>query len=271
MAKTYLRSEITAFHAGSGVSAVLLSLLLVMAALPLAGQTVPLPAVQNRVGLIDETKLVSLPGHVHPLARTEFDQGAVADSLPVEHLIVVLQRSPEQDAAAAVLVDQFHNQNSPQYHQWLTPAQFGQHFGPSDSDLQKAMTWLKAQGFIIEDVPPGRTHIVISGTAGQMRHAFHTQLHNLNVNGEKHIAVLTEPQIPVALAPVIAGFRQLYDWHPKSLHQPAGVFKRNKQSGRWQKVSGPQSLPEFTSGSALWRGPGYGRKLVYLPVHWLRS
>jgi uncharacterized repeat protein (TIGR01451 family) len=214
-------------------------------ALPSAGQMVPLPVVQNRVGAIDETKLVTLPGHVNPLARAEFDQGLVDDSLPVEHLIVVLQRSAEQDAAATVLVDQLHNRHSPQYHQWLTPQDFGKHFGPSDSDLQKLTDWLQGKGFVIEDVPPGRTHVTITGTAGQVHEAFHTQLHNLNVNGEKHIAVLTEPQVPAALAPLIAGFRQLHDWRPKPLYRPAGVFKRDSKTGGWQKVSGPGSAPEL--------------------------
>ena len=170
---------------------------------PPAGQMVQLPAVSNRVGMIDETQLVSLPGHVHPLAKAKFDQGVVADSLPVEHLMVVLKRTPEQDAAAAVLVDQLHNRNSAQFHQWLTPEEFGRHFGPSDSDIQKITNWLQAKGFTIEDVPPGHTHITIAGTAGRVRSAFHTELHNLNVNGEKHIAVMTEPRIPAALTPVI--------------------------------------------------------------------
>jgi uncharacterized repeat protein (TIGR01451 family) len=232
----------------SGLAAALFLVVFLTAAcaLPAAGQTVPLPAVQNRVGLIDDTKLITLPGHVHPLARAEYDQGVVDDSLPVEHLIVVLQRSPEQAAAATVLVDQLHNRNSAQFHQWLTPEDFGKHFGPSDSDLQKLTSWLQAKGFTIDDVPPGRTHVTISGTAGQVRSTLHAELHNLNVNGEKHIAVLTDPQIPAALAPVVAGFRQLNDWHAKPQYHPAGVFKRDQQTGAWQKVSSATSAPEAT-------------------------
>jgi subtilase family serine protease len=245
MTKSYFRSANTALQVVL-CGTFLLSLLIVSGALPLAGQTVPLPAVYNRVGLINETKLVTLPGHVHPLAQAKFDQGVVADSVPVEHLIVVLHRSPEQEAAAAVLVDQLHNRNSAQFHQWLTPEDFGRQFGPSDNDIQKVTSWFRSKGFTIDDVPPGRTHIIISGTAGQVRNAFHTQLHNLSVNGERHIGVLTDPQIPAALAPVVAGFRQLHDWRAKPLYHPAGAFQRDSQTGSWQKVSGPASSPEFT-------------------------
>ncbi len=235
------------------VIAVSLSLL----SLPAGAQSFPYPAVQARVTqAIDESKLVTLAGHVHPQARAEFDQGTVADSVRIDHLIVELKRSPEQDAAAALLVDQLHNQNSEQFHQWLTPEDFGRHFGPADSDLAQVTNWLRAKGFTIEDVPPGRTHIVISGTAGQLRTALHTQLHNLNVNGEKHVAVLSEPQIPAALAPVIAGFRQLNDWHAKPLYQPAGAFQRDNQKGVWRKASDSASAPELTVGSGEYYAVG---------------
>jgi hypothetical protein len=40
-----------------------------------------------------------LPGNVHPLARAEFDQGKVSDSMPLEHIIMMLKRSPEQELA----------------------------------------------------------------------------------------------------------------------------------------------------------------------------
>ena len=219
--------------------------LIIFLSVSLAGQTVPLPAARDRVGVIDETQFVSLKGHVHPLAQARFDRGSVEDGLVLEHLILLLRRSPEQDAAVAVLVDQLHNQNSPNFHQWLTPEDFGRHFGPSDSDLAQLTNWLRSKGFTIDDVPPGATHIVISGTAGQLRAAFHTELHHLNVNGQEHIAVLSEPQIPAALAPVVAGFRQLHDWKAKPLYHLGGVFQRDAQTGAWQKVSGPQAAPEF--------------------------
>ena len=36
--------------------------------------------------------------------------------------------------------------------------------------------------------------IDFSGTAGQVREAFHTEIHNLNVKGVKHIANMSDPQ-----------------------------------------------------------------------------
>ena len=42
-----------------------------------------MPVVPARITqAIDETQLVTLKGNVHPLARREFDQGAVSPSMP---------------------------------------------------------------------------------------------------------------------------------------------------------------------------------------------
>ena len=55
---------------------------------------------------VDETNLVQLRGNVHPLARAEFDQGVVADSQPMNRMLLLLQRSPEQQAALSNLMEE---------------------------------------------------------------------------------------------------------------------------------------------------------------------
>ena len=143
-------------------------------------------------------------------------------------------------------LNQLHNRNSALYHQWLTAEEFGENFGPTREDIAKLTSWLQQKGFLIEDVPPGRTHITFSGTAGQMREAFNAEFHRLNVNGEAHVAVLKNPTIPAALAPIVAGFRQLHDWGPKPNFVPGNVMKKNKETGAWEKILGPKSVPELT-------------------------
>ena len=56
--------------------------------------------------------------------------------------------------------------------------------------------------------------IDFSGTAGQVRSAFHTDIHRLNVKGEKHIANMSDPKIPAALEPAVAGVVSLHDFCP---------------------------------------------------------
>src|SRR6266853_1575823 len=51
------------------------------------------PAVAHRItSAIDEAALTKLSGNTHPLARPEFDQGAVADSLPLRRMLLLLKR-----------------------------------------------------------------------------------------------------------------------------------------------------------------------------------
>ncbi len=50
-----------------------------------------------------------------------------------------------------------------------------------------------------------------------MRRAFHTSIHNLDVNGVRHIANVSDPQIPEALAPAVAGVVSIHDFRPHNM------------------------------------------------------
>src|SRR5262245_44017789 len=95
--------------------------------------TAPRPLITRRV---DESELTVLKGNTHPVARSEFDRGAAPASLPMDRMLLVIKRSPEREAALTKLMDEHLYRSSPNYHKWLTPAQFGEQFGPSDEDVQ---------------------------------------------------------------------------------------------------------------------------------------
>jgi hypothetical protein len=180
---------------------------------------------------IDEKQLVPLRGNVHPLAQPKFDQGAVSDAQPLDRMLLLLRRAPEQEAALRQLLDDQLTLNSPKHQAWLTPQQFGAQFGPTDADLQATTSWLSAKGFHAIQVGPGRTAIQFSGTAGQVRDAFHTEIHSYVVNGTQHFANSSDPQIPAALAPVIAGVVSLHNF-PKFAHShKLGNFHRARDGG----------------------------------------
>ena len=54
-------------------------------------------AAPRIVDAVDETKLVTLAGR--PIPAAKYDQGAVDDSLLMEHMFLQLRRSPEQEKA----------------------------------------------------------------------------------------------------------------------------------------------------------------------------
>jgi subtilase family serine protease len=191
---------------------------------------VPARNTQARITqAIDETQLVRLKGNVHPLARPEFDQGIVADATPMNRMLLLLQRSPEQQAALSQLMDEQLSKDSPNFHKWLTPQQFGAQFGPTDADIQTVTQWLTSHGFHDIKVGAGRTAIEFSGNVGQVRNAFHTEIHHFLVKGEARQANTVDPQIPAALTPVVAGIVSLHNFPRKSMKRHAGTFTRTAE------------------------------------------
>ena len=201
----------------------------VATALPLLAQSSSVPARVTEV--VDRTKLVTLRGNVHPFARPEYDLGAAPDDLPMERILLVFERSPEQEAGLRDLLDQQQVKSSPSYHHWLTPDEFGQVFGPADSDVQAVSDWLASEGFQVNRVGSGRTVIEFSGTAGMVRDALHTEIHQYKVNGERRWANASDPEIPAALAPVVAGIASLNSFPRKPQHRVLGAFERSKATG----------------------------------------
>ena len=172
---------------------------------------------------IDENNLVTLAGNIRPEANAANDRGPVPDSMPIEHMLLQLQRSPQQEQAVETLIDELHNPQSSSYHQWLTAAEFGQRFGLAQADLNTIGGWLESHGFQVSAYPNGML-MDFSGTAAQVRAAFHTEIHNLSVAGTPHIANMSNPRIPAALAPAIAGIVSLHNFWPKPMNTPRANY-----------------------------------------------
>jgi trimeric autotransporter adhesin len=192
------------------------TLLLTAATLMLWGVGAGAQALPQITQRVSDSNLTTLQNNLHPLAKAIYDKGAVPDSTPTGRLLLILKRPVAQENALHQFLSGVQIKGNPNYHKWLTPAQFGQKYGLADSDLTQIESWLQSHGFTIDKVGAGRTAIEFSGTAGQVSTAFHTSLHIYNVNSEVHHANAANPQIPAAFASVIAGVASLNDFHPKS-------------------------------------------------------
>ena len=176
-------------------------------------------------GQIDEKQLVTLAGNTHPLAMAKLDQGAVADEFPMEHMYLQLRRSTEQDKELESVLEDLQNPRSANYHHWLTAEELGAKYGPSQKDIDAVVSWLSSHGLTVNQVFKSGTVIDVSGNAGQVRDAFHTEIHAYNVKGQQHIANASDPQIPAALSAVVAGLNSLNDFMPKpALRKPHSSF-----------------------------------------------
>src|SRR5580658_10043440 len=204
-----------------------------------AGQSTVAPSLITQP--IDEGKLVVLRGNTHPLARAKYDQGPAPASLAMDRMMLVLKTTSAQGAALETLLAQQQDRSSPNYHKWLTPQEFGEQFGASESDIQKITSWLQSQGFQIDNVANGRNVIQFSGNAAQVQSAFHTAIHKYTINSQEHWANSSDPSIPAAMTPAVTGVASLNNFPRKAAHRLAGTFQRDMATGKLKAVK-----PEFT-------------------------
>jgi subtilase family serine protease len=224
------------------------------------------PQVAHRITkAIDEGQLLRLTGNVHPLAQARFDQGAASDAMPMDRMLLLLNRSPEQEATLRQLLEDQLTLNSPKRHVWLTPAQFGAQFGPSDADIETINNWLTSKGFHGIKVGAGRSFIEFSGNVGQVRDAFRTQIHAYSVKGETHYANSSDPQIPVALSPLVAGIVSLHNFPRKSHSHSLGTFRRTKETGVIQPLFSFAGCGSATGSQCNGVGPGDFAKIYNVP------
>ena len=120
----------------------LASLLLSAAPCAHAENVRPLLITQN----VDESTLVTLGGNTRPEAKAKYDRGRVDDNLQMEHLLLLLKRSPEQEQELDKLIEDLHDSSSPNFHRWLNAQDFGDRFGVSKQDRETIKNWLQSHG-----------------------------------------------------------------------------------------------------------------------------
>jgi len=208
---------------------------------------------------IDENRLVTLVGNTRGEAKVENDLGVVEDNLHLD-MYLQLKRSPEQEQAAKEFVESLTDKTSLNYHKWITAKQYGERFGAAPEDIAAVSSWLKSQGFTVNNVPSHNMVIDFSGNAGQVREALHTEIHYLNVGGERHFGNMRDPQIPEALLPAVTGVVSLHNFKPQAMNVPKGNYTTT--SGNYAVVPGDLATiynlnPAFAAGAT-----GKGQTIV---------
>jgi len=165
-------------------------------------------------------------------------------------MTLILKRSPEQEAALEKFMARQLDPKSPDFHHWLEPKEFGALYGPSDSDIINVTSWLQNHGFRVDKVGNGRVFIEFSGNALQVQQAFHTEIHNYIVNGERHIANSVDPSIPAALKPVVVGIVSLHNFQAQPMHRDLGGMRRDSKTGKWTPLN------EDATAKPLYNVPG---------------
>jgi subtilase family serine protease len=168
---------------------------------------------------IDNAKTVTLFGNTRPEANAKHDRGRVADDFLLSHMLLQLKRAPDVESAFEAYIDSLTDKSSPNFRHWISAAKQGERFGVAQSDIDAITSWLTSQGFRVGHVYPNHMVIDFSGTAGQIRNAFHTEIHSLAVGGRQHVANMSDPRVPAALAPALHGVVSMHDFRPQAYHK----------------------------------------------------
>jgi uncharacterized repeat protein (TIGR01451 family) len=245
--------------------------LAVAPAAPLRAQAVAARALIT--GPVDDARMVRLAGNTRSEANSRNDRGRVPDAMPLEHMLLLLRRPAERESQLRDLIRQLHDRRSPEYHHWLSAAEFGRRFGLAEADVAVITAWLMQHGFTVNGVYPSTLMLDFSGTAGAIRSAFGTEIHQLDAHGVRHIANMSDPQIPAGLAPAVAGIVSLHDFRPHALHvarartraRARGQYTFTNQGAQYEAVVPADLATIYNFGPLFSAGlSGQGQTIVVI-------
>ena len=120
---------------------------------------------------------------------------------PDEPLTLSIAFRLDDKAGLAQLEEDLYDPQSPIFHQWLTPEEFGKRFGRSSKEIQAATGWLTRQGLQVEQVWPNNLAITFSGPAGAVEAAFNVSISEYRDETKNRVFYSNDrpPTLPVDL------------------------------------------------------------------------
>jgi subtilase family serine protease len=181
------------------------------------------------LGISASTISPTTPAHALEKAKI---QARASASQPVQfNVYMPVQHGDELDQ----LIIDLHNPASPQYREWLTPAQFNERFAPDQALINTITKELHAKGLEVTDVHPH--YLRVQGNVGAVERAFSTQIAQAAfANGRTTLAATMPMTLTPALASmgaVVAGFSSTIHMHshsrvvsalPENRYSPHGPY-----------------------------------------------
>src|SRR5208282_5000328 len=140
---------------------------------------------------------IALAGN-HPSDIAELETiGQAASDRRLDLKVVLALRN--QAELRKLLADQ-QDPASPQYHRWLTQAEFAARFGPTEADLKAVADWLATEGFQASSL--NRRYLRFSGTVAQAERLLGVTI--VSTQDDRFYGNLQDPAVPARFAGLIA-------------------------------------------------------------------
>lgn len=156
------------------------------------------------------------------------------------------------------LLEQLYDPTSPSYHQYLTPTQFTEQFGPTEQDYEAVVAFAEASGFTLTGRHPNRMIVDVKASVADIERVLHLKMEVFRHPKEDRTfyAPNTEPSIDLGIA--ILDISGLNDYHlPKprvrisSLSQASPDATPHAGSGPGSSYIGNDFRTAYAPGVAL--------------------
>jgi subtilase family serine protease len=143
-------------------------------------------------------------------------------------LDIVLQLRDE--AGLKSFLEELYDPNSGIYHQFLTPAQFTERFGPSEQEYAAVVAFAKANGLAVIGGSRDGMEVQVKGPVSTVENAFHVTLRTYQHPAENRVFYSPDRE-PTTTLP----FRL---WHVSGLDNysiPHPMYAKRPQRGAWMR------------------------------------
>lgn len=128
--------------------------------------------------------------------------------------VVMKLRNPGQ---LDTLLRDIQDPTSPQYHQFLSPEQFDEQYGPTQDQVAAVENYLGSNGIHIDDVTPDNMLIHAQAASGEIEQALGVIVNDYNYDGRKVYIAADDPRLPAGIANYvqsILGLSDVIQLHP---------------------------------------------------------
>ena len=153
-------------------------------------------------------------------------------------------------AALDSLVQQMYDQNSPNYHHWLTMEQYKTQFAPTAKDAAVVRDFLASHNMKVSVIDQNNHFVVAQSSVGDAQKAFNVQLNRMMLNGVVRRVSTSEAKVEGAAAPLVAVVQGLSDLeYATNVSLAANPATKKPYAGVSTSSAGADGL--FFSGQCL--------------------
>ena len=160
----------------------------------------------------------ALSGHVPPASGLVQPLAPLAGSVALQ---LALSLPLRNQAALTNLLRELYDPASPNYHHFLSSAQFTAAFGPTEQDYQTVINFAQSNGFNVISTFSNRALLEVNGRVSDIENAFHVRLRSFQHPSEPRTfyAPDVEPSVDSNIPLLYIGGLANYQLpHPSSFH-----------------------------------------------------